>query len=166
MTFKKTYEEAKSEFKPLKSKGFIRKAPADEGLVFPAHSVNQASRRTGNGLKRSQKPMWAKSDTNLAAWGRRVRARDGNVCRFPGDCVSGDNRIDSHHIAPRGRRPDLIYVDANGICLCRTHHDWCHNNPMQAERMQLLNFDSYELAQKIKQGYVVPGDEDDTRITL
>lgn len=113
-----------------------------------------------------RKPIRVKRDANLAAWGKRVRARDGNQCCFPGDCQSGDNRIDPHHIAPRGRRPDLIYVDANGICLCRWHHDWVHDNPRQAERMGLLNFDSYELAQKLKAGYVVPGDEDDKRVTL
>lgn len=118
---------------------------------------------------RQRKPLRAKSDPKLQKWSREVRERDGNQCQFRkafDSCRTSDTRIDPHHIAPRGRRPDLIYAVANGICLCRTHHDWCHDNPMQAEHEGYLNFDSYELAQKIKAGYVVPGDEHDRRVTL
>lgn len=118
--------------------------------------------RPGKGIK-------ARPDRKLVEWSRKVKKRDENQCQFRkafDSCRTGDVRIDPHHIAPRGRRPDLIYDVRNGICLCRTHHDWCHDNPMDAEREGYLNFDSYELAQKLKAGYTVPGDEHDTRITL
>lgn len=127
----------------------------------PFKSLRQA---VMGGIKRKQ--MKTTVNPELAAWGRRVKKRDGNRCQWPVGCQTGDGRTDPHHIAPRARRPDLRLVDANGITLCRTHHDWVGNNPMEAERMGLNNFDSYELAQKIKQGYVVPGDKKDKRVTL
>lgn len=114
----------------------------------PSLPRRSGKRRSARSTLKAGTRMKAKPDPLLAAWGRRVRARDGNACRFPGMCATGDERIDPHHIAPRSRRPDLIYVDANGLCLCRTHHDWCHDNPIQAERMGLLSTESYELARR------------------
>lgn len=163
MSFRKaTIEEARASYKPLRRRQIARQAAPKKSVpVSPAKRV--AAKPAPRVRKR--RSLKTKADPELAAWSKRVRGRDGNACQFP-DCRTGDSRIDPHHIAPRSRRPDLIYIDENGICLCRTHHNWCHDNPRQAEATQLLNFDSYELAQKIKQGYVVPGDEDDTRITL
>jgi hypothetical protein len=141
-------------------KGFKRPSPSNR---------RDTEEKPGRGAGKPQASrLRAKPDRKLAVWSREVRKRDGNECQFKlfGPCATGDSRIDPHHISPRGRRPDLIYHVRNGICLCRTHHDWCHDNPRDAERAGLLNFDSYELAQKIKAGYVVPGQEDDQRITL
>ncbi len=94
----------------------------------------------------------AKADPKLAAWSKAVRDRDQDRCQFevPDRCVTGDSRIDTHHIAPRGRRPDKKYDVDNGICLCRTHHDWCHANPVEAEKLGLLSSESYELAARAK----------------
>lgn len=115
-----------------------------------------------------RKRMKSKPDPELVAWSKAVRVRDGNTCQFTslGPCATGYKRMHAHHIATRGRRPDLIYDVHNGITLCPPHHQWVHDNPRDAERMGLLNFDSYELAQKIKAGYVVPGDENDKRVAL
>ena len=49
----------------------------------------------------------------------------------------------------RSRRPDLKYVLENGICLCREHHGWVHDNPIEAGEMGLLSSESYELAAKV-----------------
>ena len=100
----------------------------------------------GKGFTAPRKRLRAQQDANLAAWGRKVRTRDEHICQFPKGCFTDDPRIDPHHIATRGRRPDLIYVDANGICLCRTHHTWVHDNPIQATQMELLNDRTRELA--------------------
>jgi hypothetical protein len=153
-----------------------RLSPTDYATALARKNAREAQKARGpkfraplncrQPLKRGKKRLRAKPDPKLVAWGRAVKKRDRNKCRFPGECVSGDNRIDPHHIATRGRRPDLIYNIRTGISLCRWHHGWVHDNPRQAERMGLLNFDSYELAQKIKAGYIVPGDENDKRVTL
>lgn len=112
-------------------------------------SALQRPRTLRNGISgKAGKRLKAKPDANLAAWGRRVRARDRNICRYPIGCASGDNRIDPHHIAPRSQRPDLSYIDSNGICLCRWHHDWVHANPLQARAKGLLSGRTMELAAK------------------
>lgn len=72
----------------------------------------------------------------------------------------------AHHVATRGRRPDLILDPRNGIAVHGVCHGWIHDHPREAEKLGLLNFDSYELAMKIKAGYIVPGDENDRRLTL
>ncbi len=102
----------------------------------------------------SQKPLKrgkqfeTRPDRKLAAWGRQVKKRDGNCCQFPGGCITGDVRIDSHHIAKRSQRRDLKYEPSNGIALCRTHHNWTDGNHDEAVELGLLNIESYELARK------------------
>jgi hypothetical protein len=107
----------------------------------------------------------SKSDPKLAAWSRAVKKRDGNQCQWPGKfrgclnffipaelmaspCATGDKRIDPHHIAPRSRRPDLKYELSNGIALCRTHHNWIGDHPINAASIGLNSFESYEAAMK------------------
>ena len=104
--------------------------------------------RSEQGAKRTAKPLKSRLDAGLIAWGRAVRKRDGNQCRWPGGCLTGDRRIDPHHIAKRSQRPDLKYDVNNGICLCRTHHDWTDLNHNEAVRLGLLSTESYELAKK------------------
>ena len=132
MTFRpRTFEDARKKYRPMKRRR------------GPTQSIT-----TNAVLHRSS--LRSKPDPELAVWGRAVRERDGNKCQwevFTGvPCNTGDTRIDPHHKAPRGRRPDLAYVLKNGICLCRTHHSWCHDNPAQAERIGLLSVESYEKA--------------------
>lgn len=115
------------------------------------------------GMKRSR--LRVKSDKRLAAWSKKVRERDGNVCQWPGvsvlkapygmspqfaasPCATGDTRIDPHHLAKRSQRRDLKYELSNGLLLCRTHHDWTDDNHDAAVAMGLLNTESRELAQK------------------
>jgi len=101
-------------------------------------------------LKRSG--MSRKPDRKLAEWSRQVRERDGNQCLFPrveatflGPCKG---RIDPHHIAPRGRRPDKKYDVDNGICLCRLHHNWVHDNPIHGGILGLLSSETYEAVRR------------------
>jgi hypothetical protein len=35
------------------------------------------------------------------------------------------------HIEPKGRRPDLRHDPANGVTLCRRHHEFFHDHPKQ-----------------------------------
>lgn len=156
MAFRKTYEEAieAARLRPAKprtpmsrgKRGFTAPVATPSGDTPVSTSKREKTALVRIPLKRRQR------DPELAAWGRRVRERDGNSCQYRERsghfCQSGDRRIDPHHVAPRGRRPDLIYVDANGICLCRLHHDWVHDNPIQAEAMALLSSETYEKAMK------------------
>lgn len=88
---------------------------------------------------------------------REVRKRDGNACQYPGCGLTQPPRsaslIDVHHKGTRKRRPDLIVVATNGICLCNrrtetNHHGWVHDHPIEAVEMGLLSDRSYELAAK------------------
>lgn len=120
--------------------------------------------RGKSSLKRGKR-LSVKRDAKLAAWSRAVKRRDGNRCQWPGKfrgcvdfyimprlfaspCATGDTRIDPHHIAPRSRRRDLKYEVDNGICLCREHHDWVGDHPVEAARLGLNNTESRELAAK------------------
>lgn len=78
---------------------------------------------------------------------KEVRERDGCHCQFP-RCRYQDDHIDVHHIAERSLRKDLIYTVTNGICVCRKHHTWIHNNMKKAIQMGLLSIRSRELAAK------------------
>lgn len=125
--------------------------------------LKRPENRVGFGLKRSQtatlrqQPIGrgkgrikSRPDPKLVAWSREVRERDGGQCQFPGGCTTGDTRIDPHHKAKRSQRRDLKYAVSNGLCLCRTHHDWTDDNHDEAVRLGLLNIESRELAQKLK----------------
>lgn len=103
------------------------------------------------GLKAS-KPMKAKPDRELVKWSKDVRNRDLHTCQFSkcGFCrnVEGRGTV-AHHIAPRGRRPDLKYDRANGITLCERRHYWIHFiDPIAATAMGLLSDESYEFVKK------------------
>jgi 5-methylcytosine-specific restriction endonuclease McrA len=74
-------------------------------------------------------------------WARAVKERDGYICRRCG--LIGE---DAHHVATRGRRPDLKHDLDNGLTLCRGCHNWCHANPVEAVAAGFLSDESYELA--------------------
>jgi hypothetical protein len=102
--------------------------------------------RSSSTLKRSR--LRVRRDPKLAAWSKAVRERDGNQCQWPGGCQTGDTRIDAHHIAERSLRPDLKYSTANGVALCRQHHDWLPLNREAAIAMGLLSNETYEIAKR------------------
>ena len=57
----------------------------------------------------------------LAAWSKRVRDRDGG-CRI---CGTPD-QLTAHHLYSKNHYSQLMYVDENGIALCKDHHDEFH----------------------------------------
>jgi hypothetical protein len=108
-------------------------------------------------LVHRKKSLKAKPDAKLAAWARKVKARDGNECQvsrfrglgaygFTGIACSGV--LDAHHIAEKSLRPDLKYELSNGIALCRRHHSWIPLNRAEAIRIGVLSDATYEAAQK------------------
>ena len=123
-------------------------------------------------MSRGTKRLRAKPDPKMAAWSKAVLERDSGKCQWPGldyaavlsmpvgtiirtqlvisPCVTGDTRIDPHHIAERSLRPDLKYVVSNGIALCRTHHEWLPLNRAIAVKIGLLSDATYEKAMKDK----------------
>ena len=74
-----------------------------------------------------------------ADWSKQVRERDGHICQR----CKGQG-IHAHHVAPRGRRPDLKFDVNNGICLCLPCHDWCHANPKESTAAGFLSDVPYE----------------------
>lgn len=150
----KTYEQAKERA------GRYQKTRQERQKAKVAKSAKpqpRAVQRSGNSVSaKPRKPLRAKVDPKLVAWGKVVRERDGNQCvltvakaTFLGPC---SGRVDPHHVMPRGRRPDKKYDVDNGLCLCRTHHDWAHDNPIHAESFGLLSSATYEIAMKEHDG--------------
>lgn len=156
----------------LKRTGFPKPSFADALAARIAKRGKDAESQTGiarASLKRGNKPLKAKPDRKLAAWGRQVKMRDGNQCQWPGisaelifrfgykafdvrlalrPCATGDTRIDPHHIAEKSLRPDLKYSIENGLALCRTHHDWIPLNRAAAIALGILSDETYEKAQR------------------
>lgn len=143
----------------------MKRSPMSRGKGFKRLSLEEARDRlrTRRGLKatrygkgrstgpqRAGKALRAKPDRKLAAWSRKVRERDGNQCQWPGGCGTGDTRIDAHHIAERSLRPDLRYSVPNGICLCRTHHDFLPLHREAAIALKLISTETYEAARKLE----------------
>lgn len=135
-----------------------------------AKALDKANKPPERQLQPKRRGLRARPDRKLQEWSRKVRGQDGNECKWPGldyetvlampvntiirtqlvisPCVTGDKRIDPHHIYSRGRRPDKRYEVDAGICLCRTHHDWVGNFPTEAAKIGLLADETYEAAQK------------------
>lgn len=117
----------------------------------------EPKKRSGDQLKKAEK---SEARRLLGEFTLACRTRDGNACQFPGCNIREIPNptmdtfvIEVHHKGTRRRRPDLIYVVDNGICLCnyRTstdHHGWVHAHPIEAVEMGLLSDRSYELASK------------------
>lgn len=45
--------------------------------------------------------------------------------------------LDAHEVLTRARGGSITDPD-NGIATCRSHHDWIHDHPVEAERLGLL----------------------------
>lgn len=94
----------------------------------------------------------SKNGSLLAGFNLKVRVRDKYTCQFPG-CGFYSKTIDVQHINKKSQRPDLRYDEENGVCLCRTHHDWIDNTVEGRRVGRQLGFhktDSYEKAKKDK----------------
>lgn len=88
-------------------------------------------------------------------WQKAVRERDEYICQR---CGIFDEYIDTHHIAFRSQRPDLKHVVSNGVCLCRSCHQWVHRNPREAKAAGFISSEKYgvqreaERRENIKKG--------------
>lgn len=63
-------------------------------------------------------------EKDLAKWREAVLNRDGHKCQIPG-CNETEN-LHAHHKLPKAQYPELALVVANGITLCRKHHEAMH----------------------------------------
>lgn len=86
-------------------------------------------------------------ESKYAAWRKKVKQRDGNKCQAPG-CGYVSKYNEAHHIASRQQRPDLRFVVSNGMTLCKKHHDWATDHPIEAAAIGLVSHVRYELARK------------------
>lgn len=55
-------------------------------------------------------------------WRKKVLKRDHYKCQMPG-CTTPRKQIQVHHIIRYADSHYLRFSPANGICLCRKHHD-------------------------------------------
>lgn len=74
---------------------------------------------------------------NLQNWRQQVKLRD-KVCAV---CGSVRN-LESHHVEPRSYTQSLELSLANGISLCKKHHDQYHkeHGKKRNDRLELLNW--------------------------
>jgi hypothetical protein len=60
-------------------------------------------------------------DPQYKEWRKKVYARDRHQCRWP-HCGSR-KKLNAHHIKTWAHFPGLRFEVANGITLCKYHHD-------------------------------------------
>ncbi len=60
-------------------------------------------------------------DPKYVRWRKAIFARDKFTCQMPG-CPRATRSLNAHHIKRWASFPQLRYVVANGISLCRTCH--------------------------------------------
>lgn len=117
------------------------------------------SRLARTGFKRSARVTLQKErDTDLEAWARAVKQRDGYTCQWP-KCEFCHNYwyqpqiVTAHHKAPRSLRPDLRLDIDNGVTLCWSRHSWCHQAGRdEAIKRGFLDLTTYEAAAKEQNG--------------
>ena len=86
------------------------------------------------------------SDKRRAESAEYARAKQRAFDRDKGQCQAKDlvphvacaGRIDPHHVAPQGRYPELRCDVDNIRCVCRRHHDWIGDHPLDARELGLL----------------------------
>lgn len=66
-------------------------------------------------------PNGSKAFKEYHAWRKKVLARDGYICQFPG--CSSKRYLHVHHIKRFADYPSLRLEVSNGIILCKTCHD-------------------------------------------
>lgn len=74
------------------------------------------------------------------AFREAVRDRDGRRCTFPHGSLPWlrcSMRLEVHHVASRGARPDLALDPDNGTTLCSLSHAWVTDHPAEAMRLGL-----------------------------
>lgn len=87
-------------------------------------------------VKKPRKPLKSGGVNRAdAQWASTVKERDDWTCQR---CGRYDLNNDAHHIAPRGRAPELRRDLLNGTTLCRSCHRWVHSHPIQAAEAGLL----------------------------
>jgi hypothetical protein len=69
--------------------------------------------------------------SNDARWKRAVLELDGWTCQAP-DC-DANTCLDAAHIRPR-TQPATRHDPANGVTLCRGHHQYYHDHPKEFQR--------------------------------
>jgi hypothetical protein len=78
-------------------------------------SINWIEDRTK--LKMSDRMI---GDSRARDWSKEVKKRDGWICRIAD--INCDGKLESHHILPWSKFPELRYQINNGITLCHAHH--------------------------------------------
>lgn len=154
--------ESRAETPEMTREEFLKAVAALPNPNWPSKAkrkrLERKQRRLDRGLTEEEEVEHEKEQKRAErVFRREVRKRDGNACQYPGCIVKQQPRqvqiVEVHHIGTRKRRPDLITVVTNGVCLCNfrtitNHHGWVHAHPIEAVEMGLLSDRSYELAAK------------------
>lgn len=99
-------------------------------------------------IRRSRKPLPARSERVLRMLGDRARVVDAAFDRDRGECrarhlvvdVRCDGPLDPHEVIPRSAWHDGQYDLDNIVMVCRAHHRWIDNHPALAHAVGLHKF--------------------------
>lgn len=110
MSFAKTYEQAKRDFKPMR----------------------RSTIKSSKPMKRTRMKQ-SRISPEDKAWCEAVLERDGHRCRWVDPrtdfrCSEAGKHVQAHHINERSQRPDLVHDVDNGAAICPFHHDYAHHS--------------------------------------
>jgi hypothetical protein len=77
------------------------------------------------------------TDMAYTIWRRKVRARDGGCCQWPGCTERNYKKQHIHHIRSWAQYVELRYDVNNGITLCKLHHKTTYGNEVHFMRLFL-----------------------------
>ena len=93
------------------------------------------------GKLRPRSPKREREDREFAKVKADVLKRDGWLCAVKTAATLDDYHVtpmDVHHVVPRSRDKSLALEPSNLITLCRRHHDWVHDHPVESAALGLL----------------------------
>ena len=109
-------------------------------------SRTELQRRTrlkrGKGIPGSREPIPARGRRGKRLYrdAKAVYARvveEETVCRKCGTAGEYGNPLEIHHLLPKSSGREQL-EPTNLVRLCRVHHQWAHNNPIEAREQGWL----------------------------
>lgn len=119
-------------------------------MTFLSSKPRKPMKRTAFKPRKVSSGLKTKSDPELEAWAKEVKARDGYKCQWTG-CTFWHDQMTvyvAHHKALRSARPDLRLVLDNGTTVCWSRHEVIHSEQGRDEAVKrgFLNLRTMEFA--------------------
>ena len=98
--------------------------------------------KRGKGIPGSREPILARGRRGKRLYrdAKAVYARiaeEQQVCRKCGTAGEYGNPLEIHHLLPKSSGREQL-ESTNLVRLCRVHHQWAHNNPIEAREQGWL----------------------------